>query len=470
MSRRNIALGLALSTTILALSAARSPSSLVLVHTTVIDATGREPQTDMTVVIEGARITGLGKSGAVKYPKRARVVDASGRFLIPGLWDMHVHLSMWTDLALPLLLAQGVTGVRDMGGDLSQIDGWRQQIARGELLGPTVVRAGPIVDGPKPGAIFRLPVTDAPGARQAVDALKQKGVDFVKIHNGVPREGYFALADEAKKFGLPFAGHIPVFVTPEEAVDAGQASIEHSESIFEPLAYQLAADRAKQAATTGEQSVEQIFAASQKVLPEIFDGFTDDNAVKLFRRFVERGTAYTPILAAYREATIRRSSATPLPDARQKYLAASARRGWDQWFPWRLAAPDRLAARNRAFERFMKLAGIAQRAHVLLMAGSDAFPGFTLHDEVALLVDAGLSPMEALQAATRNPAKFLGRLAESGTIEKGKRADLVLLDANPLDDVRNTTKIAAVISGGKLRDRKELDRILAGIEASAAAR
>jgi imidazolonepropionase-like amidohydrolase len=469
MSTRTALWVLTLFSATFPLPAAVSPS-VVLTHATVIDGTGREPSTDMTIVIEGTRIVGVGKSGQIKPPEHATVVDASGRFLIPGLWDMHVHLSNWTDLALPLRVTQGIMGVRDMGGDLQQIDGWRQRVALGELVGPAIVRAGPIVDGPKPGAIFRWTVIDASGAREAVLALEQQGVDFIKVHNGVPREAYFAVANETKKQGLRFAGHVPMFVTPTEAAVAGQASIEHSESLFESPAYQLAADRAKRAGTYREDSVEQVFIESQKVLPEVFAEFTDEKAKELFRLWATQGTAYTPILAAYREATIRRSSATPPADVRTKYLAASARRVFDQWFPWRRISPEGLATRDAALKRFVTLAGIAHRQGVLVMAGSDAYPGFTLHDELAFLVEAGFTPMEALQAATRNPAIFLGRIAESGSIESGKRADLVLLEANPLEDIRNTTRIAAVVSSGKLFGRKDLDRILAEIEASAPTR
>src|SRR5262249_14488031 len=154
-----------------------------------------------TVVITGDHIAAVGPSETIRIPDGARVVDDSGKFLIPGLWDMHGHLSYAMETALSLLILNGVTGVRDMGGDLNQIDRWRREIAEGKRVGPQIVRAGPFVDGPKPEK-YRLTVTNAAEARQAVDELKRRGVDFIKVHNGLSRDAFFAVADEARKQGL----------------------------------------------------------------------------------------------------------------------------------------------------------------------------------------------------------------------------------------------------------------------------
>lgn len=453
--------------------AATSPTrrhTLAITQVTVIDPASGRASNDMTVLVVADRIARVAPAQSTQLPAGTRVVVGSGKFLIPGLWDSHLHLSMWTELALPLLVANGITAVRDMGGDLEQIDGWRRQVAEGALIGPSIVRPGPLIDGPKPGAIFRLTVRDAADARKAVHTLKADGVDFIKVHNGVPRAAYFALADEAQRADLQFVGHIPVFVTPEEASAAGQATIEHSESLVEAYAFQLALDRLTNSGQGAEASIEEVFKASQKVLGEIFASFSDERANDLFRRFKENRTVYTPILFAYHEATQRRLSDEPVPDTRLRYLAVSAVRNWDQWFPWRRVPPEIPTKRLSAFARFLQLAALAARSGVPILAGSDHFPGSSLHDEIALLVDAGLTPLQALQAATVTPANLFGMKSDGGTIQEGRRADLVLLDANPLDDIRNTKSIHAVVLRGELFSRERLNGILADIQAAAASR
>ncbi len=184
------------------------------------------------MVIDNGRITGIAKSGAARIPPGSELVDGRGKFLIPGLWDMHVHLSWTTASALPVLIANGITGVRDMGSQLAEIDAWRTKIAAGLLIGPCIVRAGPILNGQKFNA-FQLVAGNPDQTRGVVRALKQVGVDFIKVHRRLPRDSYFALIDEAKQQGLKVVGHIPMTVTPEEASDAGQATLEHADTLFE---------------------------------------------------------------------------------------------------------------------------------------------------------------------------------------------------------------------------------------------
>jgi len=208
------------------------PMPLVFTHVTVIDATGAPVQPDMTVVITKGRITALGKTGTITIPPEAQVVDATGKFLIPGLWDMHVHIASdanpgGKETCLPLFIANGVTGVRDMGGDLDALQQWRREIAQGTLVGPRIVAAGPMLDGPMPAWPNSLAVATAPEGRAAVVALKQQGADFVKVQSLLPREAYFAVAEEAKKQGLPLAGHVPDAVSAAEAAEVGQQSMEH---------------------------------------------------------------------------------------------------------------------------------------------------------------------------------------------------------------------------------------------------
>jgi len=212
---------------------------LAIIHVNLIDATGAPNQADMTVLVQGKQILQIGKSGETPVPKAAKVVDGRGKYLIPGLWDMHVHeiFGAWLpedEKITPLLfVANGVTGVRDMGGDLEALKKWRARIAEGTLLGPRMIISGPMLDGPIPQFPSSAPVKDAAGGRRIVDELQKDGADFIKIQSLVPRDGYFAAADEAKNVGIVFAGHVPDKVRATEASNAGQKSIEHLTGVFE---------------------------------------------------------------------------------------------------------------------------------------------------------------------------------------------------------------------------------------------
>jgi len=361
----------------------------------------------MTVVISGDRITSLGRSGAVRLPRRARVIDGSGKFLIPGLWDMHVHLSYSTEAAFPELIANGITGVRDMGGDLQQLDRWRDEIARGDRQGPRILRAGPFVDGPKPEARFRRTATSDAEARQAVDSLKRRRVDFIKVHNALPRDAFMALAAEARRQRVPFAVHLPRNVSMEEASAAGASSLEHTETLLEGALYRP--------------------NAIAKTIPQALDEIRGQRGQKLFALLRRNGTRFVPTLVAYHRAVV---------------LTAETEQS--------------RAGRSALHHELVKLVGAMHRAGVTILAGSDFAdtsagirPGVDLHGELALFVEAGMSPMEALQSATRNAARFLG-LTDVGTVERGKVADLVLLDANPMVNIDDTRRIAAVVVRGKL--------------------
>jgi hypothetical protein len=213
--------------------------AVVFTPVDVIDTTGGPLMTDMSVVIVGQRIAEVGKASGVKIPTGATVVDGRGKFLIPGLWDMHTHtifgdwLPKDEKLTLPLFVANGITGIRDMGGDLEQLKEWRARIAAGQLLGPRMVISGPMLDGPVPRFPSSAPIRNADDGRNTVDRLKDDGADFIKIQSLIPRDGYFAAAAEAKKIGITFVGHVPDAVRASEASNAGQKSMEHLIGIFE---------------------------------------------------------------------------------------------------------------------------------------------------------------------------------------------------------------------------------------------
>ena len=386
-------------------ASAQQNNALALTDITVIDCTGAPPKPHSTVVIASGHIIAVGPSDRVSIPAGAHVVDGNGKFLIPGLWDMHGHLTDATEDAFPLLIMNGVTGVRDMGGDLAQLDRWRSEINSGLRVGPHIIRAGPFVDGPKEGVTNRLTVRTPEEARRAVHDLKAKGVDFIKVHNALPPEAFFALMDEAHKEHIPVAVHLPKNVSSAEASDAGVASLEHVETLTENALWRKGAT-----AKTIEQGVDEILGPIGQ---------------DLFQRFVKNGTWYVPTLVAYERGFVLWSNDT-----------------------------ESVKPRLDIHEKNIEIIRMMHKAGVEIMAGSDfsdwaLVPGVDLHNELALLVEAGFTPMEALQAATLNPAKFLGKTDTYGTIQVGRAADLVLLDMNPLEDISHTRKIHAVILGGK---------------------
>lgn len=452
------------------------PATLILTHVTVIDATGAAAKPDMTVTISGDRIVEITKSSNLHAPAHpAQLIDATGKFLIPGLWDMHVH---WGRLGyLPLFIANGVTGIRLMWGIPTHHE-WRRQSETGNLLAPHLVIASKLIDGPKPFWPGSVSVSTEAEARQAVVQAKQAGADFVKVYTFLPREEYFAIADEAKKQGIPFAGHVPKSVKAEEASRAGQKSFEHllgilpacndrSDELFQAEQADLADDLSKPHPTFEGTHYR---ALRQTEL----NAYNSEKAAALFTVLKSNNTWQVPTLTLLRSiAYVDDSSFTN--DVRLKYMPPGLRRSWQPQNAVNLYGPrssEDFAFAKKEFKKDLDLVGAMEKAGVGILAGTDTtnpfcFPGLSLHDELSLLVKAGLTPLEALQTATLNPAKFLGKQQDFGTIERGKTADLVILDANPLDNIANTTKIAAVIYRGRLFSRSSLDKMLADVQSLA---
>ncbi len=438
--------------------------TLFLTNVTVIDVRGGPPRTGMTVVIERGRIAGVGPRGAVKIPRNARVVDASDKFLIPGLWDMHVHLVFgdWfpdaREISLPLFVANGVTGVRDMGSDLGPVLEWRKAIGGGTLLGPRIITPGPMLDGPEPRFPSSLAISTPEEGRRAVRELKQRGADFTKLQSLIPRDAAFAIADEAKKQGIVFAGHVPDAVRASEASNAGQKSFEHLIGVFE-----------------GSSPAEDEFLKGSKSPGKFLATYDPDRAASLFALLSKNQTWQCPTLVWERGGNLIEES-----DFAHDPLARYAPASWkDKTWPHftdliiHQFNTDDLATRRKFVEKELEVVNGLHRAGVPFLAGTDTppgvfvFPGFSLHQELQLFVRAGFTPLEALKTATLNPAIYLGLEKQLGTVEPGKFADLVLLDANPIEDIRNTQKIAGVILRGRYLSRTDLDQLLAGVESAA---
>lgn len=409
----------------------------------LVDVESGTVTADRSIRVEDGRIVAVSPSDGTPDPA---AIDGGGAFVIPGLWDMHVHLTDAKEIVLPVLVANGVLGVRDMGGDLETLDRWRDAIVAGRRVGPRIVRSGPVVDGAKEGAPFRFTVETEEDGRRAARELKSRGVDFIKVHNGVPREAYFGLSDELRKVGLSYAGHVPFGVSVREATDAGQRSIEHVETILEG---------------TFQEDMKARGVSFVKGLPY----FLEHDARPLSERFVENGTWYTPMLVAYRSGAYR-SDYEASDDPRLGYVARSLQDLWKARFPTRSKAVENV--RRRFLETFKDFVALMRETGVPLLAGSDLggshiYPGFSLHDELGLLVEAGLTPREALETATLNPARFLELEEYPANFEEGSAADFVLLESNPLEDIARLGTIRAIVVRGRYLDREALDAMLAEV-------
>ncbi|MGB2866075.1 MAG: amidohydrolase family protein [Sedimentisphaerales bacterium] len=442
---------------------------LAFTHVTVIDTTGAPAKPGMTVVIKGDRIAALGKTANLDVPQDAYVVDATGKFLIPGLWDMHIHPLNKKDY-LALFIANGVTGVRVMRGEPVHHK-WRREISAGKLIGPRMVIASPFIDGPDPIFSGSIIVSNEDEGRRAVRKVKKEGADLVKVFNDIPPDAYFAIADEAKKQGIPFAGHVPYLVSAAEASDAGQQSIEHCYFVLMACSSRSEEElkkKLKETLVTRPGSLPHVRARAKLWS----DTYSETKAAELFARFVKNSTWVCPTLMLGHSLSFRDEEYLA-NDPRLKYMPLSIKDSWkdDVYVAW--ATGEGRADNKKLCEKRLAIVGAMKREGVGLLAGMDTtymaycFPGFGLHDELALFVQAGLSPMEALRTATYNPAKFFGKLDSMGTIEQGKIADLVLLEANPLQDISNTQKIAAVVVGGKFYQKAALQKMLAQVEATA---
>ena len=447
------------------------PKPLVFLHVTVIDATGAPPHPDRMVIVKDGRIVSVSKSGTLAIPPGGEVIDETGRYLIPGLWDMHIHLAFenWEPFIqtvyFPMLIANGVTGVRDMAGDMPVLLDLRRKSASGQILAPRMVIAGRELSW-LPQDAGQFSVLHPIQGRHYVDQLAKAGVDFIKVQDPLSRSVYFAVADEARLQKIPFVGHVPYSVTAAEASAAGQKSFEHLMGI--PEGCSTKERELKHAESAAMVRFDPSWHDAEGEFFRAFETYDTEKAAALFALLKRNNTWQVPTLVEERIThTFPRIQGET--DERLRYMPEVTLRWWDTYMSGLTdgRTAEDIAAGKKYFEREIDLARAMHRAGIKFLAGTDAlgqpytFPGFSLHEELELLVKAGLTPMEAIQTATRNPAEFLGLLDSQGTVEKGKIADLVVLEANPLDDIRNTRGIVAVVVRGRYLPKQRLQEMLA---------
>jgi hypothetical protein len=448
----------------------RADAPFLLEHVTVIDATGAAPQKNVSVLIAGGRIAQIAKK--VKVARDVGRIDARGKFLIPGLWDMHMHLGA-PESFFPLLVANGITGIREMYSGFapaalvqlrSRPDAPRLVVSA-FLDGPRMLSNGP----PPPGAAAPA---NADEARFAVHVLAASGADFLKVYNSLPRDAYFAIAQEARAIGIPFAGHVPEEVSPAEASDAGQRSEEHLINILLACSThetELRAQRIEVMNSNSITALERLRILGFPPSEGLFDTYSKEKCDALFATFVRNGTWQTPTLAllkgfAYGDDLAKDPRLANMPRAMRE-TAHPHQKYYMQDLSSEAYAAFEIHVRA-LLDRYKQLVGDMHRAGVEFLAGTDTslsnpvLIGYGLHEELALLVESGFTPLEALQTATRNPARYFGTLRDMGTVEAGKVADLVLLDADPLADIHNTQKIRAVVMRGHFYSRADLDALL----------
>jgi len=450
-------------------------ADLLLRHATVVDVEHGRTLAGQAVAIRGEDIVAVGPDGTIARQWKAdSTVDANGRYLIPGLWDMHVHFGGGPSLVeenqalLPLYVAHGITTIRDCSGDLpQQVLSWRGQIRDGSLFGPQLFTSGAKIEGLKPVWKGTIEVGDQAGVDAALDREQRDGVDFVKITDSTLKPELFLYAvAEAKQRGLRTSGHIPMALTVGQAVDAGISSIEHLDYAFK-------------AGVRDEATIAADFAAGRIDRAEanrrLRAGFDRDTAMAAYRRFAAQGVAVTPTLDGGR--IIDFLDVEPREhDAYLAYIGPGLRKTYE----WRVeraakATPEQVQARHAHYHEVAAVLPMLQEAGVTIMAGTDAgflnsydYPGIGLLDELSLYVREGLTPQQALVAATRAGPAWFGKLDRYGAVQPGKAADLVLLARDPLQDIQALRAIDTVVMRGKAYDRAALDGLLSDTRAKVA--
>ncbi len=448
---------------------------IIITGAHIIDVRNGSIINNRLVVINAGKIIAItDKIKLINY-EVSTLVNADGKYIMPGLWDMHVHFGGGDTLIeenknlLPLYIANGITTVRDASADLSQyVLQWRDSINQGSMLGPRIFTSGPKLEGYKSIWIGDLEVGTIDEMKAAMDSLQKIKVDFVKITDNTIKAGiYLAAIREANKRGMKISGHVPYSLTMKEVTEAGLSSVEH-------LGYAL------KAGISNEKQLADKIAdgtlSNKDAMPLILENFNKDTAMSIYRLMAKHGTAVTPTLSiSYITSYLDKDDHHN--DDYLKYIGKGLRRTYD-WRVQRAVQDSReaIVLRHRVFEKSASLLPLLQQAGVTVLAGTDAgylnsfdYPGLGLQQEMVMMVKYGLTPLQALQASVINGPAFFKIINEYGAIEKNKRADILVLNSNPLHNIAATKEIDAVIVNGQYFDRHALDNLLLEIKTKAAA-
>jgi len=409
---------------------------IALVGGTLIDGTGRDPVPDSVVVIEKGRIVEAGPKSRVKIPSGAQKVDARGKTILPGLWDMHAHFEQveWG----PIYLAAGATTVRDCGNEFEFITAVRDAVANGRGLGPRLLLAG-IVDGTGPSALGVARVDTPEQAKMWTDKYHDAGFQQMKIYSSVKLEEVKDVAEEAHRLGMTVTGHVPIGLNAYQTIEAGQDQINHIPYIVDIMVPTLPADASRLDHANAAANLDLNSPAAQKAIAFL----------------VQHGTVVDPTLALFEFFSA--STAKPAASIEPGVLKVAPEL---QAILADVGPPSPQAEiSEKVFAKELAVVGALHKAGVPIVAGTDqTVPGHSLHREIELYVQAGFTPMEAIQAATIVPARVMGLDKEIGTVEAGKRADVIILDGNPLESIRNIRKVEFVITNGVMYNCAELWR------------
>lgn len=425
---------------------------IAITHATVIDPDVATPQRDMTIVIRGTRVERVVRSAPGAVPAGARVIDATGKYVIPGMWDMHVHNDFDRGRALlSLYIANGVTGVRDMNGRVDTLRAFQRDVAAGRLVGPRMVVSGPYLVGralPPEFGLQHFVVTDSASAVRGVDTLAALGVDFIKVHNRIPPAASRVIAAEAARRHLIVAGHVALPTTPLQAAQRGQRSQEHL------YAFLNECSPADSAVVAGGESWQRF----------VMGECTSRSQAPVYSALAATGMWVTPTLIVQVALGEMRLTIVPGDSTAQFYSDALVNRiAMEMEIPAVVPAPVK-AAGALLFRKRIAMVGALQKAGVRLLGGTDSplaagGPGKALVGELQLLVKAGLTPREALRTVTTEPARYFARDSIGG-IAPGRVADLLILDADPLVDIRNVARLAVVVANGRPFDAAARKRLV----------
>lgn len=450
-------------------------ADLVIDNVVVISMETSSVEENQSVFLNGGVIVEIALSNEYSASTDTTVIDGTGKYLIPGLADMHVHV--WGESELPLYVANGITLVRNMWGEATTL-AMRERVESGEVIGPRIVTAGRLVDGDPPRWGEYSGVATSPDeARALMDEQHHAGFDFFKIYNGLSAETFDSISAYSQQIGFPFAGHVPNAVPLKHALTSGIAAIEHLSGWTEAarhanspyLTRQQESDAAKRWANNTK--VAEQLKAGELTLADLFDL---SEARRLARLAEANRVWIVPTLVVNKRlVTSSRQAQAEFERPEMRFISPGTRASWNPSSDFRLKnySDEQLEASQIFFDWDLEMVRILHESGVSLLAGTDApnpfvLHGFAIHEELQYLVDTGLDPYQALVAATRAPAEFLGALDDFGTITVGKRADLVLLDANPLEDIAATRQIAGVVLHGVWHSKFALDEILESIAAS----